>query len=421
MSRATDLQRVMKTASGEDAPRKPRNASYAYRAIRADGVIEQGVTSAVGVNDLRARLLARGVIPIDVRSPTEGSDALRRIPVEHLASGLRLLASIAGSGLSLDRSLGAFVHVAPTGWSAELAERLRAGVREGDGFSDVLERSVEGVPSFVLGIIAAAEANGALASGLDVAASELEETARTRASIRAALAYPALLAIAGLTMSAVLVGVVLPKFALIVSDLGQQLPRSARVLIAAGSAARLGAVPTAVLMVVLAVVLRVTVVGDSARRAQLSERWLRLPLVGRLSFQAAAARSISTLGSLLASGVPISNAMLHAADAAGDPALRARFLAARDRVIGGERLSSALSRAEAVPASALQVIRAAEATGVLPPLLRAAARIERERTLSEIRRLVRLIEPGLILAMGALIAFVAASLLQAIYSAVPTT
>ena len=123
---------------------------------------------------------------------------------------------------------------------------------------------------------------------------------------------------------------------------------------------------------------------------------------------------------MLASGVPITTAMQQAARASGNAAVRERLLIARERVLSGERLSSALAHTAAIPAGAIQLVRAGEATGELASMLTYAARIDRERSEAEVKRLVRLIEPSLILFFGALIALVAAALLQAVYSVRPT-
>ena len=123
---------------------------------------------------------------------------------------------------------------------------------------------------------------------------------------------------------------------------------------------------------------------------------------------------------MLGTGVPIASALAHGALAAGDDAISARVLAARDGVIRGERLSHAFAAGSVVRPGVLQLIRAGEATGELGEMLKTSARIEAEWSMARIRTLTRLIEPSLILCFGGAIAFVAAALLQAVYSIRPT-
>ena len=111
--------------------------------------------------------------------------------------------------------------------------------------------------------------------------------------------------------------------------------------------------------------------------------------------------------------------MQHSSTAIGCLALRERFLRARDLVLSGERLSNAASRTRALPDGVVQLARAGEATGQLAMMLTYAARMDRERTEADVRRLVRLIEPSLILGFGAAVALVAAALLQTVYAIRP--
>jgi general secretion pathway protein F len=88
-------------------------------------------------------------------------------------------------------------------------------------------------------------------------------------------------------------------------------------------------------------------------------------------------------------------------------------------VVGGERLSSALAHTSAVTASTVQLVRAGEATGDLAGMLEHAARIEGEWAEQRVKALVRIVEPVMILVFGVIVAVIAASLLQAVYSVRP--
>jgi general secretion pathway protein F len=141
--------------------------------------------------------------------------------------------------------------------------------------------------------------------------------------------------------------------------------------------------------------------------------------VGRIRLAAGGARAAAAIAALLSSGVPIAAALRYGARAAGDAALERRLAAARDGVIGGERLSAALARTHAGSAGLVQLVRAGEATGDLAPMLAHAARLDAEFAEARVRALVRAIEPTLILLFGAIVALIAAALLQAVYSVRP--
>jgi type II secretory pathway component PulF len=105
--------------------------------------------------------------------------------------------------------------------------------------------------------------------------------------------------------------------------------------------------------------------------------------------------------------------------AAGDEAVAARIARARERVAEGAGLSAALTAAEALTPAALQLAAIGDAAGRLPDLLERAAHLEDALADRRVRTLVALLEPALILAFAAVVAFVAAALLQAMYSLRP--
>lgn len=393
---------------------------FTYRAIHVDGTEQLGELSASSRDAAREQLVATGVFPVDVRLLVSFSGRRAAVPTADLALGLRLLSSLLGSGLPVERALGIFPHIAPRGWDANRITALRTRVREGVPLARAFRDAGFGLPPHVTGMIEAGEAGGTLVEALREVAQLVEQSAEQRAAVQGALAYPAILAVAGLSAVAMLVGVVLPRFSDILSDIGQQLPPSARLLmLVSGVMSRwwplLLGLPVAMIAWGAHAVAR-----DAAVRRRAHEWLLASPLIGPLRHAAAGARLASALSSMLGTGVPIASALAHGALAAGDDAISARVLAAREAVIRGERLSQAFNAGAVVRPAVLQLIRAGEATGELSEMLKTAARIEAEWAMARIRMLTRLIEPSLILIFGGAIAFVAAALLQAVYSIRPT-
>lgn len=114
-------------------------------------------------------------------------------------------------------------------------------------------------------------------------------------------------------------------------------------------------------------------------------------------------------------------ALRGAAPASGDDEVARRLEGARLDVEHGGRLSDALSRHRATTAIVFRMVRAGEESGRLPAMLAQAARMERARVLLRVQSAVRMIEPAIILGFGGVVALVAASLLQALYSIRPGT
>jgi type II secretory pathway component PulF len=391
---------------------------FSYRAIRPDGGIEQG-TLDVETPALAGETLARrGLFPIEVRAAQSHQERRATIGSGDLALGLRILADLLESGLPVSRALQAFEELAPAGWRSAMPH-LRQSIREGKSLASALANLPLEIPPLVIGIAQAGEAGAGIGPAMRRAAEIAESTAATRSALRSALAYPLVVAAAGAAAIAVLIGVVLPRFASILADLGQQLPATTRFVLSSAIAARAAAMPALVALIVLIALWRAWVATPSGHR-RWHELLLAIPVVGTARAAAATARATSSLSALLESGVPISQALGFSARATGDAALEARIFAARERITTGFSIAKAFEQHRAVTPTAVRLARAGEESGRLTAMLAHAAKLEQDRADRIVRTAVRMLEPVLLITFASIVAFVAAALLQAIYSVRPT-
>ena len=391
--------------------------AYAYRALHKSGSMETGVVRASSREEAGELLYARGLFPMAIGAEQGSERARRSLPAQDLALGLRVLASLTESGLPIARALAAMDDLAPASWKPGLAA-IRESVRQGGSLGAALASSPLGFPPVVVGIIAAGEAGSGLPRAVRRAAELMENAAETRRAIRSALAYPLVLAGAGGASLVLLVGVVLPRFAVILADLGQELPPMARGVLAVAALVKAWWLVALLLVAGLAAFWRLWVATEAGAR-QWAAFLLEIPAVGSVRLAGATARFAASLAALLESGVPIAPALASAARASGDAAVAERVLRAREAVVGGEGAGRALEAARALTPTALRLVRAGEETGQLGPMLMHASRIESERAADLVRGAVRLLEPGLIITFGGVVALVAGALLQAVYSVRP--
>ena len=396
--------------------------TFSYRAARQNGRIERGSVTAATRDAAAESLAQRGLWTLDLRERsaqrTHGAGR-RRLPASQLALGLRIIADLLEAGLPVTRTLSTLEELAPPTWRDALPA-IRESVRQGKSLGASLGDARLAIPREIIGIIQAGEAGSGLAKATRRAADLTEDAASARAALRAALAYPCILAVAGTAAVGLLVGVVLPRFASILADVGQTLPPTTRVVLGISAALRNGAVPILIAAIIGALVWRAAVGTASGRRAW-HDLLLRVPLLGNLRRSAATSRSCGTLAALLESGVPIAVALPHAARASGDAALTSRVLAAREDVVHGDRLSRALATHSAATPTVTRLVRAGEESGRLAGMLAHAARLEREQAVGQTKAIIRFLEPSLIVVFGGIVAFVAAALLQALYSIRPGT
>jgi general secretion pathway protein F len=390
---------------------------FTYRAMRRDGSLERGSINAPDAIEARAALTTRGLLPIELDIEQTAREQKATIRSADLALGLRLLADLLESGLPMSRALQTFADLAPVAWR-EAIPQLRQSVKEGRSLASALAGAPIAIPPLVIGILHAGEAGSGIAGAMRRAADVMEGVAATRSAVRSALVYPLVLATAGIGSIGILVGVVLPKFALLLGDLNHALPPSTRMLMALVAAARSMFIPSLIVIVAGLVAWTAWVATDRGR-IQWHELLLGIPGIGSVRRSAASARASFALAALLESGVPIAEAMRHASRASGDAALEKRLIMARDSIGTGTGIGAALEASNALTGTVTKLIRAGEETGRLTAMLGHAARLEQDRAERIVRSSVRLIEPALVLFFAIIVAAVAAAMLQAIYTVRP--
>lgn len=390
--------------------------TYRYEAARPDGAAVRGVLEAATMSAATALLSARGLYPMrvaeqaDHRLPWWGQPSARS-----RALVFQSLASLVQAGVSLDQALAATVKVA-SGPLGEAIGRITARVREGTSLAGAVRGEPMLASGVTVGLLRAGERGVGLGTALSQVAAHLEREAETASRIRSALAYPLLLAVVGTVSVGVIVLFVVPRFAALLADLGQTLPLATRVLITAADVVRRAGLPG------IALVVGGAALGWKAfheRRAAWHAWLLELPLVGVIRHALATARVTRTLGALLGTGTPALSALRIAREAAGDEAVAERLNRAGEQVAQGTSLATALGATGALTEAAQQLVLIGEGAGRLPALLTQAAVLEERNAERRLGTLVTLLEPALILGFAGLVAFVAAALLQAVYSLRP--
>lgn len=389
--------------------------AFRFRAARPDGEIVHGsVDAGTGAAALDV-VSARGLLALEVvESATVSPRAVR--PSADLAEALSGLAALLDAGLPADRALAAAAQSATPRLAAAL-EAACARVREGASMSSAMEAAAA-VPPLVLGLVRAGERSGKLAAAVARAAAEVEREVEMRARLKAALTYPAFVAAAGTVSVIAIAGFVVPRFAALLDGQGRALPAATRALLTT-SHAMATAGPALLLVAVAAAVFLAHWSRTDSGTIALHRRLLDLPLLGPLRHRFASARVCTALGGLLEAGVPMLAALGQARDAAGDRAVAERLATVRAEVERGEPLSAALKRHRALSPGAQRLTAFGESSGRLAVFLSHAARLEAAAAQRAVQRAVTLLEPILILIFGAIVAFVATALFQAVYSVRP--
>ena len=390
---------------------------FRFRTIDADGRRARGEAQASSAAALVRDLEARHLTVLDVRQRDAAPPDAARVSRRAVADAVRALASLLDAGLPVARALDLTAETAPGGLAAVLRD-VRARLERGESVAAAMAAHPASFSATSTGVVRAGERAGDLDGALARLAGQLERDEALRARLVSAAIYPAILTLAGGAAIVVLLLFVLPRFAALLDGTGIPLPASTAFLLGAATALRANwiALPAAAAaFVALLVWLRGT---DAGRRAS-AQALLALPVVGGFRRDLLAAGCARSLGVLLRGGSPLPSALDDAAAAATDPLLREALARSRARVIAGSTLNAALAAEPIFDRVLVSLVATGEEAGRLADFLARAADLFEQRSERGAQRLVTLLEPTIIIIFGAVVGFVALSLLQAIYGINP--
>jgi general secretion pathway protein F len=390
--------------------------TYAYQAVDGSGKRTRGQAQAVSSGALARTLEERGLFVLDVAESGDAVAARQGIRFGRRREVLevtRALAALLPVGMPLAQALNAASGVASGDVRAALQE-VRARVERGDTLSTALAEHRNLFSPLYVGLVRAGERSGDLDAAFGRLAAQLERDEALRGKILSASIYPMLLATAGSVAVTVLLFFVLPRFVTLLEGSGAKLPRSTATLLAFSAALhRLWPVLLLIPLAIAAFAAWATNT-DEGRRTW-STIMLGLPGVRTLRRYALAGRFARLVGVLLGGGAPLLTALDDTIESIGDPLARDDTIRIRTKVREGSSLRAAVAESSLFPPMLAQLIGVGEDAGQLRVFLTKSADIFEERTERATQRLATFLEPAMIVMFGAIVAFVALSLLQAIY------
>jgi general secretion pathway protein F len=386
-------------------------ARYRYEAITPEGELLHGEMEAPDQAAVVKRIQLAGRIP--VRAEPAEFELLRRpagprrMAQRDLAVFTRELASLVHAGLTVDRALQIIIEVSRNRRVRRLAVDIQQAVRGGCALSDALQAQRGVFSGFYVNMVRAAEAGGTLDAGLARIAEHEEKNKALRESVITALIYPGILVTVAGASLLVLLAYVVPQFTALFADAGRALPVSTRIVIGAAEILRSFWPAAAVACIGLVLLLR---------RYRRHGVMLRLPLVGELVGRMEMARLSRSLATLLASGVSLIAGLYIVKDILSNRELCQALDIAADHLKAGGRLADGLASTGLFPALGLQMIKVGEESGRLEEMLQRVAEIYDQEVAAATQRMLRLLEPALVVAMGALMGAAILSVLAAIAS-----
>jgi len=377
---------------------------------------------AVDARAVVERLRKEAYFPIKVLAQGERTSLFSlggggsRVRQRDLMALTQMLATLFEAGLPLDRALSILEELAPSPRVKSIVTDLLHSVRGGSSLSEALAKHhPRPFSRLYINMVRAGEKGGVLEVSLRRLAEFLEARAAFNEAVVSALAYPLVITTVGAAAIVFLMTFVIPRFATIFNDLGQTIPLPTQILMTVSAAMTSYWWVGATLAMAGVLAWRIWT-GTPQGRASWDQFILRLPIAGALALKVETARFARTLGTMLKSGVPVLGAMAVVGDMMSNQAVGGAVGRLAEGVKRGGTIAAGMKEHTAFPALAVHMVRVGEETGRLEEMLLKVAETFETDVRTELKRVLGLLEPAIILGMGVLVAFIVVAMLLAIFS-----
>ncbi|HBR16570.1 MAG: hypothetical protein A3G39_09980 [Deltaproteobacteria bacterium RIFCSPLOWO2_12_FULL_43_16] len=402
-------------------------ALYTYQAIDPQGNMITGSMEVFDEKALVTKLQEMGCYPLKVVRPEEKkgytfsqilpftAPFTAKISPKDIISFTHQLSTMLSAGLPLDRSLAILSELEENKALKAIIAELYKGIHAGKPFAQCMAGYPKVFSGIYVNMIKGGEASGSLELVLNRLTKFLEESQHLREEITSALLYPALLTTVGGAAVAVMLVFVIPKFSEMFSDMGAVLPIPTRILL--GISGFIVAYWWAILgITAIGAAGLIRYINTEAGRLAWDSAKLKIPVIGMLHLKAVVSRFARTLGTMLQSGLPITEAMRITRDTMGNASLSRGMTPVMDGIKRGKGIARPLKEMGRFPGLVVHLITVGEETGRLDEMLLKLSEVYENDLRNSTKRFVALLEPALILVMGVIVGFIVLSMLLAIFS-----
>ncbi len=382
------------------------------------GEIRKGTVEAPDERIVRLKLTRQKITPVKIRPKGQGFLASlgrpKRVKAKELVVFTRQLATMLDAGLSLVQALESLALQQKNLYFRDVLIKIKNAIEEGSPFAEAIKQYPKIFDNFYYYMVSAGEASGNLDATLARLATYMEKTLALKAKVKKAMIYPAvIIAVTSIVLGIIMVFVI-PSFEKMFADMGQALPLPTLIVIQMSRIVKkyfLAGVASIVFFIFLLKRYYQTERG----RLQIDSLLLRLPIFGNLFRKVAVARFARTLGTLITSGVSIIEALKIAAKTAGNVVVERAINDIRKGIQEGQSIADPLARSGIFPHMVIQMVAVGESTGVLEKMLHKVADFFEEEVDNVVDGMAQLIEPILIVFLGAVIGGIIISLYLPIF------
>jgi len=392
-------------------------ANFEYTAINSQGKEQTGIIDAPDPASAINKVRDLGLFPTDVRIEKKDGKkkkglnlnitlfAPTKVKSKDITVFSRQLATLIDAGLPLLRSLNILHDQLKPGALKSALKAVAEDVESGSTFSEALSKFPKAFDTLYVSITRVGEVGGVLDVVLNRLADFSEKNARLKSKVAAAMIYPAVVIFMSISVIAVLMTFVIPKFKEVFADMGEALPGPTLFLMNTSDMFREKWHLMIVGVVGLVVGFKYLSKIDKAKYC-FDKIQLKLPIVGSLVQKVSIANFTRTLGTMIGSGVPILQSLSIVKDAIANSVVSNAIESVRSSIREGESIATPLGACKVFPDMVVSMIDVGEETGVLDQMLLKIADNYDEEVDVAVGTLTALMEPILIVVMAVIVGFI---------------
>lgn len=397
---------------------------FSYKAVTPKGEKISGTAEAADKYELAHHVRGQGntLVFAEMLNAPKSFDLSRinallsRVKMQDKIIFAKNLGAMLKAGLSLSRAIGIMEKQTGNEKFKKTLSEMGSDIAKGSTLSDSLAKSPDIFSSLFVAMVKAGEESGSLAESLNIVGGQMEKTYMIQRKIRGALLYPAIIICAMFVVGALMLVYVVPTLTATFKELNVDLPISTQVIVAISDFLVAHTI-IALLSFILTVGLAIMFFRSPRGKRIADFTMTRIPLIGPLVKKINAARTARTLSSLLSSGVDIVEALGITRDVVQNSYYKEVLEGAQKSIQKGSQLSRAFSEAPSLyPILVGEMVEVGEETGKLSDMLLQVALFYEEEVEEATKNMATIVEPFLMIMVGAVVGFFAVSMISPTYS-----
>lgn len=393
-------------------------SNYRYESRDSSGQMMAGVIQASSMMEATNLIRSQGQYLLSIVASGGAAPKMRGIEfgpgLKDILSFTSQLAVMIKAGINIREAIAGIARQVENAKFQRIIGQIKADVEAGQPFSTALAKHPKVFSPLYVNMVRASEMSGSFGMMLDRIGQYLSQQVETRNMVRGAMVYPGIIAFMAISTTTFLLTFVLPKFTALFAGKESLLPMPTVILLAISAFLR-ERWYVVVGVVVAAIVVFVYGLRTPKGRLYWDIAKLKIPLFKRMFRALYITRGLHTMGELVNAGVPMLETLAITAEVSGNTLYRRMWKTVHQAVEQGQKIAHPLGQQKLLPPNVVQMISAGEETGKLAEVMRDVADFYAKELRNTIKSVTAMIEPLMIVLMGAVVGFIAMSIILPIF------